>query len=189
MQRAGSGAPGASLQSGTDCSIVVARWPDHSAVARELLAEYAGWLGRAACMDPELVQPDLPDELANLERWYTAPEGRMLLAEVDGQVVGLAGVHALRPGTAELKRVYLQPGARGRHLGRRLVEAAIVEARLLGFDCVILETSPKVMPVAYRLYLDVGFRPAARYSRLDLPGVVAMESSCQPDRAPFHRRR
>jgi putative acetyltransferase len=161
---------------GRNASIVsFARWPDDVAVVREMVEEYVAWLGEAAGVDPAAEQPSMREELDDLERWYTPPEGRMLVARRGMEIVGSAGVHLLDGETAELKRVYVRSSARGERLGRRLVDAAIREARRLGARRLVLETSPGVMPRAYRIYLERGFRPTERYSELEVPGVVAME--------------
>jgi len=155
--------------------VSVASWPADSAAVRTLVAEYVDWLATASGVDPAAVQPSLLTELEAIEQWYAPPNGRIVLARVGGTAVGIAGIHVLEPGVAELKRVYLRDSARGQNLGRRLVDAAVREARHLGARRLLLETSPEVMPAAYRIYLERGFRPVPRYSALDVDGVVAME--------------
>jgi GNAT superfamily N-acetyltransferase len=156
--------------------VSVASWPGDVPEVRARIEEYVDWLAAVAGTDPATEQPSLLDELAAIEDWYSPPNGRMVVARVGDTIVGTAGVHLLDPDTAELKRVYVDAAARGDNLGRRLVDAAISEARRLDASRLVLETAPELMPAAYRIYLERGFRPIPRYS-LELDGVVAMERS------------
>lgn len=167
---------GASAAASSDSSLVsVASWPADLPEVRGLINEYVDWLAVAANTDPATVQPSLRGELATIDRYYSLPSGRMIVARVGREMVGTAGVHVLAPQVVELKRVYLRASARGRNLGRRLVEAAIREATRLGGRRLVLETSPEVMPVAYRIYLGRGFRPVPAYGRMGVDGVIGME--------------
>lgn len=155
--------------------VSVASWPADTADVRTLVDEYVDWLALASGVDPGAVQPSLLSELEAIEQWYAPPNGRMVLARIGGNAVGVVGIHMLERGVAEMKRVYLRSEARGQDLGRRMIDVSIREARRLGARRIVLETSPQVMPAAYRIYLERGFRPIPRYSQLDVEGVVAME--------------
>ena len=62
----------------------------------------------------------------------------------------------------EIKRLYVAPAARGRGLGRVLVERIIAEARELGYRSLLLDTLP-FMKEAQSLYLSMGFKPTTAY--------------------------
>ena len=64
--------------------------------------------------------------------------------------------------TAELKRMYITPSARGAGLGRRLVIALEAEARRLGVHRLVLETGVR-QAAALALYRATGFRPIPLY--------------------------
>jgi GNAT superfamily N-acetyltransferase len=64
--------------------------------------------------------------------------------------------------TAELKRMYMSPGARGKGLGRRLVAALETEARALGARRLVLETGVR-QASAIALYRATGFQPIPLY--------------------------
>jgi carbonic anhydrase len=75
------------------------------------------------------------------------------------------GVVALRPfdeGIAEMKRLFVQPVARGHGLGRLLVEAVIQAAREAGYGAIRLDSLPH-MKSAIALYRSLGFREIAAY--------------------------
>lgn len=146
--------------------------------ARALFAEYADSL------DVDLCFQNFAHELAGLPGDYAPPRGCLLLARQtatgamgdDGRAEsGDMGCVALRPlegaDTAELKRLYLRAGARGRGLGRELTLAAITRARSIGYREIRLDTL-MTMLAAQRLYESLGFRPCAPYYRNPLPGVV-----------------
>jgi putative acetyltransferase len=85
-----------------------------------------------------------------------ANEGAFLVAYLDGVAVGCGAVRRLDQSTAELKRMYVTPSARGRGIGRALVEALEGEARLLGVSRIVLETGTRLAP-AIKLYEAMGY--------------------------------
>lgn len=106
---------------------------------------------------------DYEGELAGLEGIYGPPGGAALLAELDGSPVGCAGISSLQPpAIAELKRMYLQPMARGRGLGRALAESALEAAAGLGYEIVRLDTVAE-LEAANVLYRSMGFVEIAPY--------------------------
>jgi len=155
--------------------VLVASWAADLPEVRGLINGYVDWLAVAADTDPATVQPTLSSELATLDSCYAPPTDRMVGVRVGDEMVGTAGVHVRAHEVIELKRVYRRSSARGRNLGRRLVEAAIREAERLGGRRLILETSTAVMPAAYRIYLGCGFRPIPSYGHMDVECVIGME--------------
>ncbi|HEX8776633.1 MAG TPA: GNAT family N-acetyltransferase, partial [Rhodanobacter sp.] len=113
--------------------------------------------------------------LAQLPGKYAPPLGDILIAR---GAAGLAlGCVALRPtampGTAEMKRLYLRPAARGQALGRRLAEAAVARAREAGHARLVLDTLA-AMDAARHLYATLGFRPVPAYYDNPLPDTLYM---------------
>lgn len=127
----------------------------------------------AASLPIDLAYQAFSDELADLPGKYAPPRGALLLARDEG---GLPlGCAALRPlaevGCCEMKRLYLRPAARGRGLGKALVEAVIRAARRIGYDEVRLDTLPD-MTEARTLYEQLGFGPVAPYYEPTPPGTI-----------------
>jgi putative acetyltransferase len=88
--------------------------------------------------------------------------GGFWVADSDGAIVGTV---AVRPkdgdgdgeaGTCELKRLYLDPGWRGRGLGQALYEHAESFARAAGYRRIWLDSSRRFAK-AHRLYARNGF--------------------------------
>src|SRR5262245_46541035 len=85
----------------------------------------------------------------------TDGRGAFLVVYLDGAAVGCGALRVLDPETAELKRMYVTPSARGRGLGRRLVAALEAEAREIGIRRLVLETGIR-QAAALALYRATG---------------------------------
>lgn len=92
----------------------------------------------------------------------------------DGAAVGMA---ALNVPTAELKRMFVSPDARGTGLGRRLLEAVESAARDRGIHTLRLETGePQAAAIA--LYEKAGYvRIPAFGEYVDDPTSVCMQKA------------
>ena len=90
-------------------------------------------------------------------------EGALLIAYLDEAAVGCGAIRRIDHTTAELKRMYVDPSARGRGVGRELVAALESEAHRLGVAKVVLETGTRLTR-AIRLY------EASGYTRIPLFG-------------------
>ncbi|MEW6279773.1 MAG: GNAT family N-acetyltransferase [Candidatus Eremiobacterota bacterium] len=83
--------------------------------------------------------------------------GAFLLARLEGKAVACGAVRLLDEGTAEIKRMYTVPEARGRGLAAALLARLEQLARDLGARQVVLETGPRQRE-AVRLYERAGYR-------------------------------
>jgi GNAT superfamily N-acetyltransferase len=91
-------------------------------------------------------------------------QGRFLLVrDDDGTPVGCGGVRLLDPHTAEVKRMWLAPSARGRGLGRDLLAALERAAVELGADRGVLDTFDVLGP-AMALYRSAGWQEVPAYN-------------------------
>ncbi|WP_374337906.1 GNAT family N-acetyltransferase [Leeia sp.] len=103
-----------------------------------------------------------------------APNIRFLVVEREGEPVGCGAV-VLNTDYAEVKRMYVRPGHRGKRLAERLLEALAEQAREAGCRQLMLEAGP-AQPEALRLYARCGFAlrgPFGDY--LDIPNSIFME--------------
>jgi ribosomal protein S18 acetylase RimI-like enzyme len=98
--------------------------------------------------------------LSYWEDWAASEDKIVLVAEENGDWLGMAGafVHPDRGGTVSLWWLWIAPGARGRGLARRLVEARAGWAREHGavrLELAIAENNQ----AAKALYRSLGFVP------------------------------
>ena len=94
---------------------------------------------------------------------FSPPGGVCLVGYEDGSAVSVGGVKRLDDETAEIKRMYVVPKARGRGAGRELLVALEDAARELGYARVRLDTG-RDQPHARALYESVGYREIPDYN-------------------------
>jgi len=103
-----------------------------------------------------------PDETPVDPRAFDLPDGVFLVAELDGELAGCAGLRRHEGETAELKRMYVRAGYRRRGLARVLLGAVEDEARKLGYRQLLLETGSR-QPEAVALYENSGYAPTENF--------------------------
>lgn len=147
--------------------------PEDIEAARELFQEYEKWLGF------DLYFQDFEHEMAALPGAYAPPYGRLILAlHDDGCIAGCIALRRIedKPGFCEMKRLFVREQYRGLHIGRELAEAAIAEARRIGYSVMRLDTLER-MKEARALYKAFGFKEIPAYRYNPLQGAVFMELS------------
>jgi ribosomal protein S18 acetylase RimI-like enzyme len=147
-----------------ELTIVEAATSADFAVGRAMFEEYS------RAIDIDLRFQDFAAELDRLSVMYAPPAGALLLARSDAGVAGCAGLRKLRDDICEMKRLYVRPEFRGRHLGRRMAEEIARRARELGYRTLVLDTLG-TMEAAQGLYVSMGFKPATSYYVNPLPNV------------------
>jgi ribosomal protein S18 acetylase RimI-like enzyme len=129
---------------------------DHADSVRligELQAHYVGLYGDG---------DDTPVDPAE----FAAPAGHFVLGYLDGVAVASGGWRAredgddphLRPGDAEIKRMYVVPAARGHGFARAVLAELERTAAAAGRRRMVLETTT-LQPDAVGLYVSCGYRP------------------------------
>jgi len=139
------------------------------AQARELFLEYGQSLGFSLCFQ------NLDKELAGLPGDYAPPEGRLLVAECEGQLAGCVTLHRLEPAICEMKRLYVRPQFRGKGFGRALAERIVAEGRQIGYQRMRLDTVEPLMKDAVAMYRKLGFKEIAPYRSNPIAGAMYME--------------
>jgi GNAT superfamily N-acetyltransferase len=98
---------------------------------------------------------------------FVPPDGIFLVLRDDaGRAIGCGGIARFDDRRGEVKRMYVVPEARGRGLGRRLLEELEAQARALGYTGVVLETGDR-QPEALGLYESAGFARIPCYPPYD----------------------
>ncbi|MCF3594702.1 GNAT family N-acetyltransferase [Rhodobacteraceae bacterium LMO-12] len=147
---------------------------EHAAL-RALCRDYRASLVDAAIDRPDAVENAYKSDeyealLKTLPTLHAAPNGALFLGFVDDTPMACGMIHQIAPGTAEIKRVYTAPAARGLGLGRHIVETALDHARTNGARRMVLDTI-RPLVAAQKLYETLGFRPIDPFYPID-PGLA-----------------
>jgi len=103
--------------------------------------------------------PDPDPEAAS----YRPPRGAFLLASADGLPIACGALKTLSPGLGEVKRLWVDPAARGQGLARRMMRALEDQARALGHTSLKLDTNEN-LPEAIALYRADGWQETEPYT-------------------------
>jgi putative acetyltransferase len=128
--------------------------PDNSGLAeiiRGALAEFGANKPGTVYYDPTT------DALFEL---FQAVGSRYYVAKEKGEIIGGAGIfpsNGLPEGVCELVKMYLKKQARGRGLGKLLIDKCLSTAKEMGYQKVYLETMPELRK-AVSVYEKFGFR-------------------------------
>jgi putative acetyltransferase len=135
---------------------------------REIFIEYADFLQVDLCFQ------DFEKELQTLHTVYKPPAGCIILAKEDEQVSGCIALKPIGEGVCEMKRLYVRPSARGKALGKQLVEELIVFAKKAGYKTMKLDTISSLKE-AISLYQSKGFVKTEAYVYNPLSDVLYFE--------------
>lgn len=137
--------------------------------ARELIKEYAAWLGVDLCFQ------GFEKELNELPGDYAPPDGRLLLAIDKDGVAGCIALRKIGSDICEMKRLYVRPAHRGRGLGKELANSVINDARSIGYKKMRLDTLSGRMEKAVSMYRVLGFKEIEAYYPNPIAGVLYLE--------------
>jgi GNAT superfamily N-acetyltransferase len=141
---------------------------------RSLMRAFVAWHRARHVEDIDLIeryfdQRAFDEELAGLPGKYARPQGRLLLAYLDGKPAGCVALRDLGDGICEMKRMFVPEAFRGRGVGGALAGRIIAEGREAGYRAMRLDTSRR-QSEAMTLYEKAGFRRIPPY--YDLSGDV-----------------
>lgn len=147
--------------------MIIADGKNYLTEVRELIKEYSNRLGR------DLSFQNIDDELENPAHKYTAPEGELLVAIENNEVLGMVAYHRHSDVRCEMKRLYVRPKARGMHLGTVLVTEIINHAKGAGYKEMVLDTIAP-LKTAVALYKKNGFEECEAYYNNPMKDVIYM---------------
>jgi GNAT superfamily N-acetyltransferase len=131
---------------------------------------YRGAAAPGMVPEPE---PDSPNVLAAFDALACDPHHRLIVAEIDGEVVGTMQITFL-PGLAnnglwrgQIENVHVRADRRGRGYGGEMVQWAIARCREQGCGIAQL-TSNKLRTDAHRFYERLGFTKSHEGFKLPL---------------------
>ena len=105
---------------------------------------------------------------------YGLPYGRLYLAYSDKEPAGCIGLKRIDNKNCEVKRLYVRPAFRGRHIGRLLMEQIIREAKEIGYSHMLLDTLP-FLQSAIHMYKKQGFYEISGYNNSPMDTSIYMK--------------
>jgi GNAT superfamily N-acetyltransferase len=100
---------------------------------------------------------------------FGKPGSMMVVAELDGAIAGVAALRTLEPGVAEIKRMYVNPSARGHGLGSALLDYLLAYARQTLHATTMRLDTADFLTDARRLYVSRGFAERDSYEGSEIP--------------------
>ena len=130
----------------------------------ELFAEYTNMLiKRDPAIEEYLNIQNYTKELEHLESKYGLPDGRLYLAYCNGELAGCIGLRKHDEQSCEMKRLYVRPEFRGKHVGQQLIQQIISDAKDIGYSSMLLDTLP-FLQSAVHMYKKFGFYEISQYN-------------------------
>lgn len=144
---------------------------DEVAPAAALAREFGDWASERVKAELGIVIPADANHPASILDELLEAGGRLYVAEVDGEAVGVGGLKLLSDTVGEIKRMFVRPTARGLGVGRAIVQQLVDDARTMGCATIYLE-SASFMHDAHALYRSVGFVPSGSYAGREFEGAA-----------------
>jgi len=120
-------------------------------IIRQTLAEFG------AAKHGTVYYDESTDHLSDI---FDVPNSAYFVAEENGIVLGGGGIYptqGLPSNTCELVKMYLLPEARGKGIGRKIMDQCFAFAKKQGFEQIYLESMPELAH-AVTIYERLGFR-------------------------------
>lgn len=146
----------------TTVEIRAAEHPTDYIDASKLIVEYVTWLGF------DLAFQNFDHEMASLPDMYNTRDGGLYVAYLNQQPVGVAGLRRFNETDAEVKRMFVKDEAKGKGIGKLLLQKCVDSAIRLNYKTIKLDTAA-YMHAAIKLYTNHGFVeiPAYRFNPHD----------------------
>jgi GNAT superfamily N-acetyltransferase len=148
-------------------TITPATTTDVSAVVDPLFREYGEWVAARLAQDAGITFTEA-DQARHHEAFRVelprllGTRGRLLVARLGDEPVGVGTLKPVDDTTAEIKRMYVRPRAQGRGVGRAVLARLLQDARAERYRTARLETL-RFMTTAQALYRASGFVEVARF--------------------------
>lgn len=140
----------------------------------QLFSEYTNMLIEGdASINEYLKIQNYEEELKHLEQKYGLPNGRLYLAYYDGKLAGCIGLRKIDDENCEMKRFYVRPEFRGKHIGNQLIKKIIKESKEIGYKHMLLDTLP-FLENAIFMYKKCGFYEIQSYNNSPMDTSIYM---------------
>ena len=145
--------------------------PDDIEFVRQLWMDYLTW-GNDKMQMLYGVHPHNPKETVDQDikmiDKFMPPNGRLILAFIDGNACGIGCLKSINAEIGEIKRMYVDPSFRKIGAGRAILQELLNVAKETGYKKVRLD-SPKFMEEAHSLYRSFGFTTIPVYDEVEIP--------------------
>lgn len=122
------------------------------------------------------------EELEHLDIKYGLPNGRLYIAFYNGELAGCIGLRKIDEQNCEMKRLYVRPAFRGKHIGSKLVQQIIKDAKEIGYSHILLDTLP-FLKSALHLYQTYGFYEIPSYNNSPMSTSIYMKLDLTNDKS------
>lgn len=154
-------------------SVFEADLESHTDDVAELFRDYHGWMkqgilksvsGQAIPVEEIDHRYDVEEAVTDDIAYLSDPNsgGRLFLAQENDELAGCVCLYWRSDDTAEVKRLYVRPAARGHGLGRSLMEAVIDAAHEDECETLLLFAVP-FTEAAISLYEGLGFEHTSAF--------------------------
>jgi GNAT superfamily N-acetyltransferase len=148
-------------------SVYAASSPSDVDQARAMFRGFMTWQQQRPAsvrglIDLYFASGDFEREIAGLPGAYAPPAGRLLLAGTGDVAMGCVALRRIDAQACEMKRMFVNPAAQRRGVGRALATALIRVAREEGYTSMCLDTSIG-QAEALTLYRSLGFAEVEPY--------------------------
>ncbi|MBC7846663.1 MAG: GNAT family N-acetyltransferase [Flavobacterium sp.] len=148
-----------------------AKLPNDIDFIRQLWLDYLTWGNDKMQMlygvHPHNPKDAVAQDIGMIDK-FLPPNGRLLLAFIDGKACGIGCLKSINGEIGEIKRMYVDPSFRKIGAGRAILQSLLNAAKEAGYKKVRLD-SPKFMEAAHSLYRSFGFGDIAVYEEVEIP--------------------
>jgi GNAT superfamily N-acetyltransferase len=138
---------------------------------RKLWIAYLTWgndkMQRLYGVHPHNPAEAVQKDIENIDK-FLPPDGRLMLAFIDGNACGIGCLKSINDEIGEIKRMYVDPSFRNIGAGRAILQSLLTAAKEMGYTKVRLD-SPKFMEAAHSLYRSFGFADIPVYDEVEIP--------------------
>lgn len=138
---------------------------------KQLWTDYLTWGNNKMQMlygvHPHNPEVQVAEDIKMIEK-FLPPNGRLILAFIDGNACGIGCLKSINDEIGEIKRMYVNPSFRKIGAGRAILQALLNAAKETGYKKVRLD-SPKFMEAAHSLYRSFGFTAIPVYDEVEIP--------------------
>ena len=114
------------------------------------------------------------EELSDLPKMYSPPQGGIILAKDQESVVGCVAIRRINEREGELKRMYVAPEYQNKGFGKTLLQKALILAMECNYEKIKLDTL-NYMASAIHLYQQAGFYEIPPYYSNPISTAVYFE--------------